>query len=100
MTNYSPEDFDNDKERILDALDEVAAVQRRYIDVIAIPEVITLHDITGYRIENEHGIATIEEICDRQTAVELLHAAGSVNYVMQEKFEDAIVSKLHDIRTK
>lgn len=100
MRPYTDEDFDTDKERILDALDAIAAVQRKYADVIVVPEVITLHDVTNYRVEDEHGIVAVEEICDRRAAIALLHAAGDVNYVTQEKFEDAIVSQLHDIRTK
>jgi hypothetical protein len=99
MTPYTPENFESDKGRILEALDEITAIHRKYADVIAIPEIVTLHDVTDYRVETERGIVKIQEICDRNAAINILQAVCRANYITQEKFEDVIVSALQNTRT-
>lgn len=91
---YTPEDRAKDQARILDALDAVAEVQRQYADVIAIPEVISLHDVLDYRLDTLNGITHFYKLHDRKTAVHVLHVFATINYLKPEWFENVIVSTL------
>jgi len=93
--SYSEEEYLRDKERILTALDAVAELQERFKDVIAIPEVISLHDVADYRLQTDHGVAPFHELFSRQSAAHVLHHFAQKTFITHEKFEDTIVSALN-----
>jgi len=92
MTPYAAENcYKQDRERVLTALDELNALRLKYKDVLAIPEVVTLHDITEYRLDTPHGPRQFELIYDRKTAVKILEHFAGDDYISPEQFESTIV---------
>lgn len=91
---YKAEEEQADKERILCALDALHALQEEYDDVIAIPEIVTLHDITEYRLDDYRGITQFKEIFDRGAAEYVLRCLAGQDFISPETFEYAIVSAL------
>ena len=84
--------------KIVTALDELIKIAERYQDVIAIPEIITLHDITEYRITSARGIVQFKTLYGKETAEQVLKTFRDTDYITPEKFEDTIVRALakHD----
>lgn len=93
---YSPEEHAADKERILQALDAITALRAKYADVIAIPEVVTLHDITEYYIDTHTGAAPFKKNLDRAAATYVLNYFDGQDYITPEHFEHTIVCALQD----
>jgi hypothetical protein len=101
MTPYDKEDTTKDRERILTALDELNALRQKYADVIAIPEVVTLHDITEYHLDTPRGPRQFKTVYDRETAVALLQYFAGTDYISPELFEHTITCALQDhLKTK
>ena len=96
MKPYSAAELDADRERILTALDELNNFRERYKDVIAIPEVVTLHDITEYHLDTPRGPRQVKKVYDRATAVALLEYFAGTDYISPELFESTIVCALQD----
>lgn len=96
---YTPEEHNADKERILQALDAVLKLRDEYKDVIAIPEVITLHDITEYHIDAYNGAAPFKKIFDRSAALYVLDYFRGVDYVTPEQFENTVICALQEYNT-
>lgn len=97
---YTAEEHEQDKERILAALDKLNALAAEYKDVIAIPEVVTLHDITEYRLDTPTGPKQFKEAYSRATAVATLEYFAGNDYITPESFELTIVCALQDPLTK
>jgi hypothetical protein len=102
MTPYTDdENFYADREQILSALDDINEFRRKYGDVIAIPEVVTLHDITEYRLDTPRGPRVFKSIYDRETAVAVLAYFAGTDYITPETFESTIVCALqHYLKEK
>lgn len=96
MTLYKPEEETEDKERILQALDALQKLQQEYNDVIAIPEIVTLHDITDYRLDHYRGIKQFKEMFDRDAALAVLKYFAGQDFISPEHFEHTIVCALED----
>jgi hypothetical protein len=96
MTPYEKENCDEDRERILTALDELNALRQKYADLIAIPEVVTLHDVTEYHLDTSRGPRQIKKTYDRATAVALLQYFAGTDYISPELFEHTITCALQD----
>jgi len=98
MTPYaSDSSYADDRERILTALDELAELRTRYKDVLAIPEVVTLHDITEYRLDTPRGPREFKQVYDRKTAVAILEYFAGNDYISPEQFENTIVCALQEL---
>ena len=95
---YEEEEYLHDKERILQALDELHALQTKYQDVIAIPEVISLHDIANYLLQTEHGIKKFYDAFSKQDAKFVLQHFAETAFITPEKFEDIVVLALATIQ--
>ncbi|NBT75119.1 hypothetical protein EBZ80_13800 [bacterium] len=80
-----------DREKILSALDELNALRTKYSDVIAIPEVVTLHDVTEYHLDTPRGPQQFKYFYDRKTAVAVLEHFAGTDYITPEIFESTIV---------
>lgn len=93
---YTEEEQLADKERALQAFDELLALQNKYSDVIAVIDVVAVHDIAEYRISTNHGIKQIKEICDKKTIGQLLDAFANANILLPEIFEDVITRTLRE----
>lgn len=91
---YSEEKYAQNKERILTALDALFEIQKTYKDVIAITDVVSLHDIMEYRLQTEHGIQKFCDVFDAQDAEFVLRKFSHRSFVTPETFEDTIVSAL------
>ena len=101
MQPYSEVEHDVDKERILTALDKLKKLSEEYKDIIAIPEVVTLHDITEYRLDTPAGPKQFKAAYNRATAVTVLECFANNDYIEPEQFEYTIVFALQDpFRTK
>jgi hypothetical protein len=94
MTPYTTDQFNKDRERILSALDALDALRQKYGDVIAIPEIVTLHDITEYRVDTQRGPRVFDTMYDRNTAVAVLNYFKGNDYITPEVFESTIVCAL------
>jgi len=98
---YTDDEHAADKERILTALDKIKELSAEYADVIAIPEVVTLHDITEYRLDTPAGPKQFKVAYNRATAVDVLQCFTNNDYITPEEFECTIVFGLQDpFRTK
>ena len=96
---YTHEQHCADKERIAIVLDRLLALQEEFKDVIAIPEVITLHDITEYRIATpKNGVKQFKQILDKQAAEFVLHYFAGADYIQPENFENTLVCALSAYR--
>lgn len=96
---YTPEQHHEDKERILKALDALIELRDEYRDVIAIPEVVTLHDITEYRIAlSDSVIRTFKDVFDKSAAETVLNYFNGTDYITPESFENTIVCALNKHR--
>jgi restriction endonuclease Mrr len=82
------------KERTLDALDAIYQIREQYKDVIAIPEVITLHDITEYRVEHEGAIRQFKTVFDKKAAEFVLDYFHGTDYLSPEIFENTILDAI------
>ncbi|NDD52260.1 hypothetical protein EBZ39_00010 [bacterium] len=92
---YTPKQHHEDKERILQALDALVELREEYKDVIAIPEVVTLHDITEYRVAlNNTRIKPFKEVFDRIDAESVLNYFNGTDYITPESFENTVVYAL------
>lgn len=91
MKKYSDQETADDKERILTALDELNRVREQYADVIAIPEVVTLHDIMEYRLDTSLGPVQFKRLYNRKIGVEVLSYFAGTDYISPELFESTIV---------
>jgi len=102
MTPYTDESsFDDDRERILSALDELNELRRKHGEIIAVPEVVTLHDIAEYRLDTPHGPRVFKSIYDRDAAVAVLAYFAGTDYITPEIFESTIVCALqHYLKEK
>jgi hypothetical protein len=101
MTVYADgEEHAKDRERILAALDELNALRAKYRDLLAIPEVVTLHDITEYRLDTPRGPKPFKTVYDRKTAVNILEYFAGTDYIQPEEFESTIVCALQDYLKK
>jgi hypothetical protein len=96
MNAYNEEDELADKERILRALDALHALQAEYADVIAIPEIVTLHDITEYRLDDYRGIKQFKEIFDKAAAKYVLDCFAGQDFISPEYFEYTVISALEE----
>lgn len=93
---YTPEQHHEDKERILKALDALIELRDEYKDVIAIPEVVTLHDITEYRLAlNDTVIRPFKDVFNRSAAETVLNYFNGTDYITPESFENTIVYALN-----
>jgi hypothetical protein len=98
MTPYDNEDcFDEDRERILTALDELNELRKKYSDVIAIPEVVSLHDITEYRLDTPRGPLQFKYVYNRKIAVAVLEYFAGNDYISPEQFENTVVCALQEL---
>lgn len=97
---YTDDEHAVDKKRILDALDEITALATEYKDIIAIPEVVTLHDITEYRLDTPTGPKQFKVAYNRAAAVVVLECFANNDYIGPEQFESTIVCALQDPDTK
>ena len=97
---YTDEEHAADKERILTALDKIKTLSEEYKDIIAIPEVVTLHDITEYRLDTPTGPKQFKVAYNRATAVAVLECFANNDYIEPEQFEYTIVCALQDPTTK
>lgn len=93
----SDSSYSDDRERILAALDELDALRTKYKDVLAIPEVVTLHDITDYRLDTPRGPRAFKDVYDRKTAVTVLEYFAGNDYILPEQFENTIVCALQEL---
>lgn len=93
---YTAKDHEADKERILEALDALNLIREQYGDVVAIPEVVVLHDITEYRLNSPRGVKQFKTIFPRQAAKFVLDYFNGVDYITPEIFENTVVCALHD----
>jgi hypothetical protein len=97
-TPYTDEEHSKDKERILQALDALQKLQETYADVIAIPEVVTLHDITSYRLDDYRGAKRFETMFDRAHAVAVLKYFAGQDLISPEHFEHTIICALQEVK--
>lgn len=93
---YTPAEHAEDKEKILAALDAVIALREAYKDVIAIPEIVVLHDITEYRLDTPRGPLPFKKFYSRDVAVSILRQFNENNYVTPEELEMTIVVGLEE----
>jgi hypothetical protein len=94
---YTPEQHNEDKERILQALDALIELRETYKDVVAIPEVVTLHDITEYRLAfGDAVIRKFKDVFDKRAATTVLDYFNGTDYITPESFENTIVCALHE----
>lgn len=91
---YDEKDYLHDKERVLQALDEIHAIQNKYKDVIAIPEVVSLHDVADYRLQTDSGIRQVHTLCDKKDIEFVLQQFANTPFITPEKFEDIVVLSL------
>lgn len=94
-SQYTAQEHDIAAQKICDALDALLIIAEQYSDVIAIPEVITLHDITEYRVNSVHGPAQFKELYGKETAEHVLKCFAGAEYITPETFEDTIVRALN-----
>ena len=101
---YTAEEHDDAAQKICDALDTLMKVAEQYGDVIAIPEVITLHDIktlspshiTEYRINSSRGPVQFKTVYGKKVAEHVLKCFAGAEYITPETFEDTIVRALNN----
>ena len=98
-TPYTDEARSKDKERILAALDAVQKLQHEYADVIAIPEIVTLHDVTEYRLDDYRGVKRFDALFDRACAVAVLKYFAGQDLISPEHFEHTIICALREVNT-
>jgi hypothetical protein len=91
---YTEEQHTAAKQRTLDALDAIYQIREQYKDVIAIPEVITLHDITEYRVEHAGAVRQFKAVFDKKTAEFVLDYFHGTDYITPEIFENTILDAL------
>ena len=94
MRMYTEEQHAAAKERTLDALDAIYQIREQYKDVIAIPEVITLHDITEYRVEQQGAVRQFKTVFDKKAAEFVLNYFHGTDYLTPEIFENTILDAL------
>lgn len=92
---YTAAEHEAAAERIHAALDALLQIAEQYRDVIAIPEVITLHDITEYRVHSVHGPVPFKELYGKQVAEHTLRCLAGTDYITPENFEDTIIRALN-----
>lgn len=95
---YTAKEHAADKEKILEALDAILKLREQYKDVIAIPEVVTLHDITEYRLAGHTGIKQFKTVFTRDAAQFALDYFNGVDYITPEIFENTVVCALQDFK--
>jgi len=97
MTPYTEAEHEADKERILTALDAINALRATYKDVLVIPEVVALHDVTEYLIDTISGPKQFKTVYGRDVAVAVLQAFAGTDYIAPEQFEFTINCALAEI---
>lgn len=98
---YTPEQHNEDKERILQALDALVQLREAYKDVVAIPEVVTLHDITEYRLVfGDAVIRKFKDVFDKRDAEVVLDYFNGTDYITPESFENTIVCAINERKQK
>jgi hypothetical protein len=97
---YTPEEHAADKERILQALDAIMKLREEYKDVISIPEVVSLHDITEYRLDAYNGAVPFKKNMSKDAATYVLNYFSGVDYVTPEHFEHTVMCALQDYNTR
>jgi hypothetical protein len=97
MQPYSEVEHETDKERILTALDAINALRNEYKDVLVIPEVVTLHDVTEYRVDTISGPKQFKTIYNRTVAVAVLQAFAGTDYIAPEQFEFTVNCALAEV---
>jgi len=97
MQPYSEVEHDADKERILTALDAINTLREAYKDVLVIPEVVTLHDVTEYRVDTISGPKQFKTIYSRNVAVDVLQAFAGTDYIAPDQFEFTVNCALAEI---
>ena len=96
MNKYTDQEMADDGQRILTAYDALVALLKEYKDVIAIPEVVSIHDIAEYRITTDCGIKQFKEVYGRDVAEKVLHIINHKNFVTPAVVENAIVEAIHN----
>ena len=97
MTPYTQAEHEADKESILTALDAINALREKYKDVLVIPEVVALHDVTEYLVDTISGPKQFKTIYSRDMAVAVLQAFAGTDYLTPEQFEFTINCALAEI---
>lgn len=92
---YTAEEHETAAQKTCDALDALLKIAEQYGDVIAIPEVITLHDITEYRINSVRGPRQFKQLYGKKAAEHVLKCFAGADYITPEIFEDTIVRALN-----
>lgn len=90
---YTEADHNADKPRILAALQAVAALRNEFKDVIAIPEIVTLHDITEYQFTAE---TPFKARFNRHAAQYVLAHFRGVDFITPEEFDRTVTCALQD----
>ena len=94
MNTYSTADHEANREKILAALDAIQQLYDHYKDVIAIPEIITLHDITEYRLEIDGEVKQFKTVFDKNAAKFVLEYLHNDDCITPEQFENTVVQAL------
>ncbi len=95
---YTNNEHIEDKDRILEALDALVRLREQYKDVVAIPEVVTLHDITEYHIESSSGVKPFKQVFSRKVAEHALNYFNGTDYITPESFENTLICAIQDHR--
>ena len=79
-------------DRTLEALDAILRLREEYKDVIAVPEVVTIHDIVDYLVESPAGVKPFGELFDKKTAEFALNYFNGTDYITPESFENTLLN--------
>ena len=90
---YTEADHSADMPRILAALQAVAELRNEFKDVIALPEIVTLHDITEYQFTAE---TPFKALFTRHAAQYVLDHFRGVDFITPEEFEHTVTCAMQD----
>jgi hypothetical protein len=74
MSRYHEDQRDEDKNKIDDAIAQFESLRAAYSDLVAIPEIVTLHDVCGIALDTTKGPQQVGDVCSREEIVAVLKA--------------------------
>lgn len=74
MSRYSEAQREEDRASLTNALQYIDNLRDTFGDVIAIPEVVTLHDVCGIALDTIKGPQQVGDVCSREEIVAILKA--------------------------
>lgn len=74
MSRYHEAQRDEDELKLNAAMTQIDQIRAAYGDLIAIPEIVTLHDVCGIALDTTKGPQQVGDVCSREEIVAILKA--------------------------